>query len=105
MATNETVMEAVRRKCNVSWDDGTTSARLEDVVATVSPRLSSLLGYPSDHEFTPADHAFGSLFLNACLYEFSDALDDFEGNYAGVIHSERLLVVAAGGGSDAQAEG
>lgn len=102
MATNETVMEAVRRKCNVSWDDETTSARLDDVVAAVSPRLASLLGYPSDHEFTPSDHAFGSLFLNACLYEFSDALDDFEGNYADVIHSERLFVMGA---ANAQAEG
>ena len=99
------VMAAVKRKLNVTWADADTDARLQDVVETVSPRLASLLGYPSDHEFTPTDHAFGSLFLNACLYEFSDALDDFEGNYAGVIHSERLLVVAAGGGSDAQTEG
>ena len=93
MAVNPDVMAEVRGKCNVSWDDETTNARLEVVVATVSPRLSSLLGYPSDHEFTPSDHAFGSPFLNACLYEFSDALDDFEGNYADVIHSERLFLL------------
>lgn len=98
-------MAAVRDKVNVTWDDETTSARLEMVVATVSPRLSSLIGYPSDHEFTPTDHSFGSLFLNACLYEFSDALDDFEGNYADIIQSERLWNIAHGGVEDAQAQG
>ena len=98
-------MAAVRRKLNVTWEDETTDARLEDVVATVSPRVASLLGYPYDHEFVPADHAFGSLFLNACLYEFSDALDDFEVNYAKTIYSERMWLVGAGGGSDAEAQG
>ena len=86
-------MEAVRRKCNVSWDDETTSARLEDVVATVSPRLSSLLGYPIDHAFSNQDDAAWNLFLNGCLYEFSDAWDDFEHNYADVILSTRMYVL------------
>ncbi len=118
------VMAAVRRKLNVTWDDETTDARLQDVVETVSPRLASLLGYPSDYVFLPTNRAFGSLFLNACLYEFSDAWDDFEKNYADVIHSERLLAVATfdpieyetnkimdeiydsvGGDDDAQAQG
>ena len=76
------VMAAVKRKLNVTWDDETTNARLEDVVATVSPRLSSLLGYESSYEFTSADGNAWGLFLNGCLYEFSDALDDFWDNYA-----------------------
>ncbi len=91
---NTDVIAAVRRKLNITWEDADTSARLDDVVATVSPRLASLLGYPSDYVFLPTNRAFGSLFLNACLYEFSDAWDDFEKNYADVINSERLLVVA-----------
>ena len=94
MAARAEVMAAVRRKCNVTWTDADTDARLQDVVEAVSPRLASLLGYPSDYVFLPTNRAFGSLFLNACLYEFSDAWDDFEKNYADVIHSERLLAVA-----------
>lgn len=89
------VMAAVKRKLNVTWDDETTNARLEDVVATVSPRLSSLLGYPFDHEFTDEDGASWTLFLNGCLYEFSDAWDDFEHNYADVILSTRMYVLGA----------
>lgn len=96
------VMAAVRRKCNVTWDDETTNARLEDVVATVSPRLSSLLGYPSDHPFAEADGSAWGLFLNGCLYEFSDAWDDFTSNYADEILSTRMYVLGA---ANAQAQG
>lgn len=98
--------KAVRRKCNVTWTDDDaengTNARLEDVVATVSPRLSSLVGYPPDHAYTSVDDPAWGLFLNGCLYEFSDAWDDFEGNYAKDILSTRLLVLGA---ADAQAQG
>ena len=100
-------LNAVRRKCHVTWTDDDaengTNARLRDVVATVSPRLSSLVGYPSDHAYTSADDPAWGLFLNGCLYEFSDAWDDFEKNYATEILSTRLLIL--GGSDDAQAQG
>lgn len=92
---NTDVIAAVRRKLNITWEDADTSARLDDVVATVSPRLASLLGYPSNHEFTSADKGAWGLFLNGCLYEFSDAWDDFTTNYADEILSARLLLVGA----------
>ena len=98
---NTDVMAAVRRKVNVTWTDADTSARLDDVVATVSPRLASLLGYPSNHEFTSADGDAWGLFLNGCLYEFSDAWDDFTTNYADEILSTRLMILGA---QDAQAQ-
>lgn len=93
------VMAAVRRKVNVTWgDDPTTEARLQDVVETVSPRLAPLLGYPADHAFSSADKggAWG-LFLNGCLYEFSDAWDDFTKNYAQEILSVRMFLLGRGG--------
>lgn len=85
------VMAAIRRKLNVTWTDETTESRLQDVVGIVSPRLAPLLGYPSDHEFTESDGGAWGLFLNGCLYEFSDAWDDFEVNYHSEIQSVRLL--------------
>ena len=96
------VMAAVRRKLNVTWTDTDTDARLQDVVETVSPRLASLLGYESSHEFTSADEDAWGLFLNGCLYEFSDAWDDFTTNYADEILSTRLKILGA---QDAQAQG
>ena len=94
-------MAAVRRKCGYFEPEPNMDARLEDVVSVVSPRLASLLGYESFHEFTDADGGAWGLFLNGCAYEYSDAWDDFVVNYASEIQSERLMVVAA----NAQAQG
>lgn len=94
--TNTAVMAAVRRKLNVTWTDADTDARLQDVVETVSSRLASLLGYPSDHEFTNADGSAWGMFLNGCLYEFSDAWDDFTANYASEILSTRTYLLGRG---------
>ena len=90
------VMAAVRRKLNVTWTDVDTDVRLQDVVEAVSPRLASLLGYPSDHEFTSADGSAWGMFLNGCLYEFSDAWDDFTANYASEILSTRTYLLGRG---------
>lgn len=94
MATDTTVMGAVRRKCNVSWDDQDTSARLEDVVEKVSSRLAPLLGFESSHAFSSSDGQSWGLFLDGCLYEFSDAWDDFTENYAREIQSVRMYNMA-----------
>ncbi len=94
MSADATVMAAVKRKLSVTWTDETTEARLDDVVGIVSSRLSSLLGYESSHEFSSADGEAWGLFLNGCLYEFSDAWDDFTDNYRREILSCRLLVVS-----------
>lgn len=90
MATVDARMAAVRRKLNITWQDAGTEARVQDVVGIVSPRLASLLGYDSSHEFTAGDGAAWGLFLNGCLYEFSDAWDDFTENYAREILSVRM---------------
>ncbi|MCI6843810.1 MAG: hypothetical protein MR874_03500 [Coriobacteriaceae bacterium] len=105
MATDD-AMAAVRRKLNVTWDDASTDARIADVVASVTPALAARLGYPSGHGFSVADGPTWSLFLSACLYEWSDALDDFWANYSAELAWARALVTApeaqGGGGDGAQ---
>lgn len=103
MATIPQVMDAVRSKLNVTWDSEVTDARLELVVETVTPALNGRLGYEPAHEFTRADGEAWGLFLNACLYEFSDALDDFWTNYGADLRACRLLNVGGSysEGSDA----
>lgn len=97
------VMDAVRSKLNVTWDSDVTDARLELVVDTVTPALNGRLGFESSHEFTRNDGEAWGLFLNACLYEFSDALDDFWVNYGAAIRSCRLLNVGGDYTEDADA--
>lgn len=100
------VTAAVRRKLGITWDDPSTEARIADVEGSVSPALAVRLGYPADHEFSVADGPAWPLYLNACLYEWSDALDDFWANYAQELSCARALVTAPtaqdGGGDGPQ---
>lgn len=100
-AAADPTIAAVRRKLHVTWTDENTEARLQDVVDSVSPRLAALLGLSEDHAFAPSDGSAWGLFLNGCLYEFSDAWDDFVAHYEREIQSSRLLNLA----SEAQTEG
>ena len=88
------------RKLNVTWDDEVTAGRVGDAIDAVAPALSARLGLPADHEFKRGDAEFG-LFLSACLYEFSDALDDFWENYRRELDSARLLNACDAGADDA----
>lgn len=91
-------LEAVKRKLNVTWESDETDNCLYDVVETVSAVLGMRLGYGPSHTFTRDDGEAWGLFLNACLYEFSDALDDFWANYAGDVMACRLVVTSAAEG-------
>ena len=98
MASAE-VLAAVRRKLNITWTDDETEARVADVIGAVSPPLALRCGLPATHAFTTEDTEW-ALFLNACLYEFSDALDDFWANYAGDLAEAHLRnVLGAGSGA------
>lgn len=94
MSVSANTMSAVRSKLNITWDSEVTDERLELVVETVTPALAARLAYDPGHEFTSADGEAWGLFLNACLYEFSDALDDFWENYGASVRACRLLNVA-----------
>ena len=105
MTAQSEPLDAVRRKLNVTWDSNVTDERVQDVVDAVSPRLASLLGFDAVHDFSKEDGEAWGLFLNACLYEFSDAWDDFVGNYEREIQSVRLLNIATEGDEGAEAQG
>lgn len=95
------VMAAMRRKCGYFEPEPSMDARVEDAVIAASPRIASLLGHSSNHEFKVTDEDWW-LFENGCFYEYSDAFDDFEHNYADAILSTRLKNLGA---ANAQAEG
>ena len=91
--TVDATLAAVRRKLNITWADEGTDARVQDVIASVTPVLARRCGLDEGHAFAEGQPEW-ALFLNACLYEFSDALDDFWQNYAGEIAEAHLLNVA-----------
>lgn len=103
--TKDARLEAVKDKLNITWESEATDRRVQSVIDTVTSVLNSRLGYKSGHEFAKEDGGPWSLFLNACLYEFSDALDDFWVNYEADIRAERTLIVFVPDKEDEDAQG
>lgn len=105
MSVSDETLAAVKRKLNVTWDEAETDSRIADVVDTVTPTLNARLGYEGAHVFASADGGAWALFLNACLYEFSDALDDFLRNYSEELDIQRALNLANADTSEAVTDG
>lgn len=87
-------LSAVKRKLSISWDDQQTDLRVVDTIDATTAWLNSRLGFPATHEFSSANGEPWPLFLNACLYEWSNALDAFADSYAAEIRSCRAVVLA-----------
>lgn len=92
--TEDATLDAVKRKLNVTWEAPETEARIKDVIDAAGARVAYLVGLPVGHSFSPEDGQAWPLFLDACLYEYSDAMDDFIGNYGPMIQlaREQLIV-------------
>lgn len=103
-ATDDEVMAAVRRKLNITWESAETDARVADAALAAALALAPRLGFEPGHSFGPGDGPSWALYLSACLYEFSDALDDFFANYEREVSCARAINLAGGGGG-AQAQG
>jgi len=102
VVTNE-LMASVKRKLNITWEDEETDARLRDVIPAAAAVLRPRLALPASYEFSQDDPEAYGLLLNACLYEFSNAIDDFLVNYAREISQYRLLKLSESVGvGDAQ---
>lgn len=85
-------LAAVRCRLNVTWESAETDARLVQAIQAVTPALAHRLSLPRTHVFSPDDGEAWGLFLMACLYDFSDALDDFWGNYAEDVRAARAVL-------------
>jgi hypothetical protein len=91
MEISQELMASVKRKLNITWEDEETDARLRDVIPAAAAVLRPRLALPASYEFTKDDPEAYALLLNACLYEFSNAIDDFLVNYGREISQYRLL--------------
>ena len=82
---NEELVFLVKRKLNITWEDPTTDARVDDIMGDVTPYLEHKLGVTSGYDFS-APGAERSLYLSCCLYEWDHIpRDEWEANYARTI--------------------
>lgn len=86
--TSEGITAAVRRKLNVTWTDADTDARVSDVITKSEATIVRLCDAPADPTTWDAEDI--GLLCDACLYEFSNAMDDFRANYADAIMACRM---------------
>lgn len=92
---DDTATAAIRRKLNITWSDPATDARLADIIATVTPALNRAVGVAPTTAIDPTDGETFGLFVNACFYEWSDALDEFWVNYLDDVSRVRARNVVA----------
>lgn len=79
---NERLLKIVKRKCNITWSDDDTNARLEEIITDAIPTLIHRLGIVDpDFDFSKAGTE-RNLFVNYCFYEFNHCLNEFWNNYA-----------------------
>lgn len=76
------LVDKVRRKLRVIYRDDEVDERIAEIMEQAELDLRSILGITdSSFDFNTAG-AERALYLAYCFYEWNDALDDFEVNYA-----------------------
>lgn len=79
----------VKRKCNITWEDEDTNARVDDIIKSAIPRLIHRLGITDSNFDFSAAGTENTIFLAYCFYEWNHALDEFDANYSQLIAETR----------------
>ncbi len=84
-----TLLAQVKRKLNITWSDDDTDARVNDIITSAQPIMRHKLGISdADFDFGAAG-AENALLLSYCLYEWNNAANEFDDNYANDILQTR----------------
>lgn len=85
------LLEQVKRKLNVTWDDDDTNSRIVEIIKNAIPSLKHKLGiFNKDFDFS-AEGIENTLFINYCLYEWNHCSNEFDDNYANDIAQTRAI--------------
>lgn len=86
---NPILLEQVKRKLNVTWEDDDTTARIEEIIESAIPVLLYKIGIADpDFDFS-AKGEENTLFLAYCLYDWNHVVEDFDLNYERMISETR----------------
>lgn len=88
---SEALIEQVRRKLNITWEDKETEARIEDIINSAIPDLRHKLGITEINFDFSAAGVENTLFLAYCLYEWNHCLNEFDENYSRMIAQVRAV--------------
>lgn len=83
------LIEQVKRKCNITWEDEETTSRLNDIINSAIPDLSHKLGITDNNFDFSVAGTENTLFLAYCFYDWNNVLNEFEDNYSKMIAQVR----------------
>ena len=85
MAT-EALVQQVRRKLNITWDDNDTNSRVSDIISSAEAAMTFKLGIAADAAYDFAEPGIENiLFLSYCLYLYNHVENEFDDNYIGLL--------------------
>lgn len=79
---DSSLLEQVKRKLNVTWDDSQTERRIEEIIDEAIPDLIHRLGIADKNYRFDEPGAEQNLLKNYVLYEWNHSLNEFFENYA-----------------------
>lgn len=82
---NEVLLEQVKRKLNVTWEDDDTTTRVEELIASAIPTMIHKLGIADQSFDFSVPSMENTLFKNYCLYEWNHCVNEFDDNYSNEI--------------------
>lgn len=88
---SEKLLSQVKRKCNITWDDEDTTARITEIVESAIPALIHRLGIADPNFDFSVSGLENTLFKAYCFYEFNHSLNEFFDNYADDIATARAI--------------
>lgn len=74
------LIEQVKRKLNITWDDEDTNSRVSDILDSAQVTMRYKLGLSDDFDFEVKGQE-NNLLLAYCLYEWNHAAHEFDANY------------------------
>lgn len=106
MSIEETdLLRMAKRKLRIDVDDKADDQRISEIVEGSQAVLRDLLAIPDSFDFAEPGYE-RDLLLARVFYEWNDALDDFEANYAQALTTvrEKWIVRAYAGSKEASAD-
>lgn len=79
----------VKAKCNITWEDEDTNARLDNIINSAIPRLLHRLGITDNNFDFSVAGTENTIFINYCFYEWNNAANEFDENYSQLIDEVR----------------
>ena len=81
-----TLVELAKNKCKISWSKEQTNKQITGIVEDAVPVITHLLGIKEEDE---SDLLTRGLFLEYCLYRWSNQANEFTVNYRREILTQR----------------